>query len=333
MMFILCKRMAYIAVLFFSMLLSSGFMMACQQSARQVYTVPHDTAWGIYRLDIVTQEVSLIYSFPADSVPSGLQLNNSGDGFVFAQKANGQADENTEIYSIGIDGKNLKKLTDNVYWDLYPVWSPDDTRIAFLSWRDGDLDIYVMDADGKNVKMLFDSGNHDADIHWGVGDSIVFTSQFAIWMMQDDGTQAVQVTAYPDRGRWGNANLPAGDYDPRLSPDGSKIVFGRLENTDDPHGGYDIFSVNRDGTGETRLTSSGYSQGLANWSHSGEELVYVVAAINGQGRYDIYVLNSDGTNNHNITPDYFPAGFLCHHPNFSRYDSSIYFIGQWWENN
>lgn len=321
------------AILFISILLSISFLTACPnggQTSQPVRTVPHEAPWGIYKLDIAAQDITLVYSFSDDSLPWGLRLSNSGEEFIFAQKTADQPDESTEIYSICVDGKNLVKITNNNYWDLYPVFSSDDSQIAFLSWRDTDLDIYVMDADGKNDRLLHDSGDHDADINW-VGNSIVFTAYSAIWIMNDDGTQPVQVTDYPDMGKWGNANLPAGDYDPRLSPDGSKIVFERLENTDDPNGGYNIFTINRDGTGETRLTSTFYSQGIANWSHSGEQLAWIVGAIEGQGKYHIYIMNSDGTNNRNITPDYFPPGFLCHHPNFSMDDSCIYFLGQWWE--
>ena len=43
------------------------------------------------------------------------------------------------------------------------------------------------------------------------------------------------------------------------------------------------------------------------------------------------MMNADGTDNHNITPDYFPAEFLCHTPVFSIDDSKIFFIGEWWE--
>jgi len=86
-----------------------------------------------------------------------------------------------------------------------------------------------------------------------------------------------------------------------------------------------------DGTGEVRLTDNGYSQGLADWSHSGKEIVYTVSAIGNEGKYDIYLMNADGTNNRNITPDYFPAEFLCHAATFSANDSSVYFIGEWWE--
>jgi TolB protein len=232
--------------------------------------------------------------------------------------------------SIGVDGGEPVRLTDNGVPDLYPVWSPDGSQIAFLSRRDDDLDIYVMDADGENARRLYDSGYHDADIDWA-GDSIVFTSQFAIWRMRGDGIGAAQVTRPPGRGEWDKANLPKGDYDPRLSPDGRRIVFERLENTAIANGGYNLFVSNIDGTGETRLTDNGYSQGLASWSHSGEKIVYVVAAITGEGAYDIYVMDSDGTNDHNATPPYFPADFLCHSPVFSKDDSSLFFIGQWWK--
>ncbi len=88
--------------------------------------------------------------------------------------------------------------------DVYPVWSPDGSRIAFLSRPDKDLDIYVMDADGSNIEKLYDSGFNDADIDW-VDDNIVFTSQFAVWKMNSDGSQPVQVTSPPDRGQWGEA--------------------------------------------------------------------------------------------------------------------------------
>ena len=187
-----------------------------------------------------------------------------------------------------------------------------------------------MNADGSGARKLYDSGSHDADIDWA-SESIVFTAQFAIWKVADSGGNAVQITHPPDRGKWGKANLPAGDYDPRLSFDGKKIVFERLENTEDLHGGYNLFTINADGTDETRLTANSYAQGLASWSHSGQALVYVVAAINGEGKYDIWMINSDGTDNQNITPGYFPPAFLCHSPVFSRDDSAVFFIGQWWE--
>ncbi|MGQ9834220.1 MAG: hypothetical protein ACUVRJ_10585, partial [Candidatus Villigracilaceae bacterium] len=55
------------------------------------------------------------------------------------------------------------------------------------------------------------------------------------------------------------------------------------------------------------------------------------AAGQGIPRYDMYIMNASGTDNHNITPEYFPAEFLVHNAAFSKDDSKIYFIGEWWQ--
>ncbi len=291
-------------------------------------SVPHEGKYGIYTLDPTTNKVTLIYSTSNEVYTSALRLSNHGDKLVFAQKIDGTSDLNTEIFTIGVDGNNLQRLTSNSYWDLYPAWSPDDSQIAFISNRTKDFDIYVMNSDGTDQHLLYDSGSHDADIDWA-SDTIVFTSGFRIWTIKDDGTDPIQVTNPVNAGQWGTANLPIGDYDPRLSTDGARIVFERLEDPDTPHGSYNIYVVNSDGSGETCLTDTGYAQGLASWSHSGDKIVYCVAAIGTEGKYDIYMMNADGANNRNITPNYFPLGFLCYSPAFSQEDSRTYFIGQW----
>ena len=292
-------------------------------------TVPHEGKYGIYVLDLATEKVKLLYSTDNEIYTSALRLN-AQDKLVFAQKIDGVSDENTEIFTIDVNGQNLKRLTDNTYWDLYPTWSPDGTRVAFLSKRDSDFDIYIMNADGSDQHLFYDSGSHDADIDWA-GDTIVFTSGFKIWRIKDDGIGLAQVTNPADAGEWGQANLPIGDYDPRLRLDGLKIVFERLEDPASMHGDYNIFTVNVDGTQETRLTSTNYAQGLASWSHSGDRMVFGVAAINNEGKYDMYMMNADGSDNHDITPRYFAGNFLCHSPIFSQDDSEIYVIGEWYE--
>ena len=187
-----------------------------------------------------------------------------------------------------------------------------------------------MDANGDSIRKLYDSGSHDADISWGTS-RIAFTTGSRIWSIKSDGTDPKQITDPPRAGEWGNANLPFGDYDPRWNFEGTQIAFERLEADSSIHGNYNFFSINPDGSGETRLTDTGYSQGFASWSHTGDKIVYVVAAIGTVGKYHIYMMNADGTNNHDMTPDYFPDGFLCHSPVFSTDDSKIYFVGEWWE--
>jgi len=291
--------------------------------------VPHEGKYGIYVLDVTTKKVKLLYSTDNEIYTSALRLNQQGK-LIFAQKINSSSDESTEIFTVNVDGQNLRRLTDNSYWDLYPAWSPDGARIAFLSKRGNDLDIYMMNAGGSDQRLFYDSGSHDADVDWA-GDTVVFTSGFKVWGIKDDGTGLTQITKPADAGQWGQSNFPIGDYDPRLRFDGLKVVFERLEDPESLYGGYNIFSVNIDGTEETRLTSTNYAQGLASWSHSGDRIVYGVAAIGEEGKYDMYMMDADGSDSQNITPEYFASDFLCYSPMFSLDDSEIYFIGQWYE--
>ncbi len=71
-----------------------------------------------------------------------------------------------EIYIIDADGSNIIRLTHNSADDMFPVWSPDGSRIAFVSYRDektelanleGNTEIYIMNSDGSNVTKLTDS--------------------------------------------------------------------------------------------------------------------------------------------------------------------------------
>ena len=51
-------------------------------------------------------------------------------------------------------GKRLKRLTKGKNFNGRPAYSPDGTKIAFESSRDGDWDIYVMDTDGGDTVNL-----------------------------------------------------------------------------------------------------------------------------------------------------------------------------------
>jgi Tol biopolymer transport system component len=59
-----------------------------------------------------------------------------------------------EIYEMKIDGTERRQLTQNLYRDHGPVYSPDGTKIAFTSTKSGIREVYVMDIDGQNVTQL-----------------------------------------------------------------------------------------------------------------------------------------------------------------------------------
>jgi TolB protein len=224
----------------------------------------------------------------------------------------------------------LTQITDNAYWDLYPAWSPDGGELAFLSWRANSLGLYGLDLVSGEVREVIDSPDHEADPDWG-GDLIAFTRNSRIWIIEPNGSGARSLSNPPRAGEWGDANLPYGDYDPRISPDGSQVVFERLVDADSPHGGYDLFLIDLKTSQETRLTNVGYSLGLADWSPDGSQLVFIVSAVEGEGRYDLYLINADGSGLRDITPEYYPSNFLCRWVEFSADGKALYFVGEWWE--
>lgn len=71
-------------------------------------------------------------------------------------------DDETEIWVMDTDGKNQKELAQG----SAPVWSPDGTKITFVSERDGNKEIYTMDTEGKNQKRLTDDHASDDCPTW-----------------------------------------------------------------------------------------------------------------------------------------------------------------------
>ncbi|MCD4657843.1 MAG: T9SS type A sorting domain-containing protein [Planctomycetes bacterium] len=52
--------------------------------------------------------------------------------------------DNCDIYSINVDGTDLTQLTNNVAHDYNPTYSPDGTKVAFISERTGNKDIHIL---------------------------------------------------------------------------------------------------------------------------------------------------------------------------------------------
>jgi TolB protein len=102
-----------------------------------------------------------------------------------------------------------------------PAWSPDGSKIAFATSRDGsDMEIYVADWNGKNLRRLTVNKGVDVSPVWNpkTGREIAFTSgrtgSAQIYIMDAEGTNVRRL--FEDSGDAVN---------PAWSPDGQRIAF------------------------------------------------------------------------------------------------------------
>ena len=105
--------------------------------------------------------------------------------------------------------------------DTSATWSPDGSRIAFVSDRSGTPQLYVMGRDGGDTKRLTFRGNYNQEPDWSPkGNEIVFTARderakFDLFVVDvADGQKVNRLTQ--DEGQHESA---------RWAPDGRQIIF------------------------------------------------------------------------------------------------------------
>jgi hypothetical protein len=131
-----------------------------------------------------------------------------------------------QIWMVNLDGSNPTQVTDIRDGACQPDWSPEGTRLVFISPCAGNKVTYngsalfLVNADGSGLVPLPSAPGGDFDPDWSPdGEKIAFTSvrdnnRPQIWVFDLASNQASTLS-----------NSKSSDFQPDWSPDGTKIVF------------------------------------------------------------------------------------------------------------
>lgn len=198
--------------------------------------------------------------------------------------------DTAEIMVMNADGTNVRRLTNDAFQDDRPTWSPDGQRIVFRSRRASVSDLFVINTDGTGQTQLTTGGGSELAPSFTRSNQVLFVQDQAgvqrICRINADGTGFTALTDGPS------------DGSPNASPDGTKIVY----TSRDAGANSEIFVMNADGTGQTRLTTSTDIHIKPVWSPDGRRIVFAASVlIGGRNNTDIYVMNANGTGRVRLT--------------------------------
>jgi Tol biopolymer transport system component len=235
-----------------------------------------------------------------------------GTKIVFGSVRNGG---DHDIYVMGLDGSNQTRLTSHPAYDDQPKWSPDGSRIVFMSDRSGNFDVYSMNADGTNQTRLTSSPAAEGFPVWSPdGTRIAFVlgdlrnpSTFEIYVMNADGSNRIRLT---------NDSLIDGV--PAWSPDSTRIVFmSGGPSVMDPNS-FEIFVMNADGSNRIRLTNNAVVDGQPSFSPDGTKILFANGDAMNPNGIEIYVMNANGSNRLQLTNNSVTDGFPAWSPDGTK---------------
>lgn len=280
----------------------------------------------------VNGEKNEVYSIPWNGSAEPTQLISAqGDGhnpvwspdgqrIAFFSTRNGM----WQLYTMDPTGSSVKALTASTVYNSIVSWSPDSSAMAFTGWNNTQSPPFIVriNADGSNLMQLTQSENTERNPVWSpTGDEILFTTFISdreqIVRISADGSNPTVLT-----------DSAGGNADPVWSPDGNRIAFISWRDSASPDDctsgtcNYEIYVMNRDGSGQTNLTNNPAEDWGAVWSPDGSQIAFQTlrdepidaATCDDFCNSEIYVIDASGENPQRITNNTVPNFAIAWRP-------------------
>lgn len=185
------------------------------------------------------------------------------------------------------DGHNHKYLTSGDSIVLKPSLSPNASRLAYVSFADGQAKIELVDlGSGQQHPLLQTDAINFAPRFSPDGSRIAFSMMLGpnsdIYVVGSSGGPARRLTTSPGI-----------DTDPSFSPDSSKIVF-----ESDRSGSQQLYVMNADGSSERRISFGSGAYASPEWSPDGQWIAFTHRDQYGRR---VGIMRPDGTGERLLT--------------------------------
>src|SRR5262245_61782490 len=179
---------------------------------------------------------------------------------------------NNDLWLSDVTGGNATPFTFDPANDVFPVWSPDRSRIVWSSNREGPYNLYQKAAsgDGQDV-LLLQSDYYKFTSDWSRDGRFIIYRQihpktkYDVWVLPVSGSDG---PPSGDQQPFPFLSTEANEAAATLSPDGRWIAY-----TSDELGRYEVFVQSFPGGGSKRQVSTNGGIG-PHWRRDGKELFY-----------------------------------------------------------
>lgn len=199
----------------------------------------------------------------------------------------GSMDQALDVFTSDPSGNIVKivsgvstSLTTSTH-DFRPCVTPDSSRVAFVSSRDGNNEVYVMAGTGiGQANVSNSSGNDSFPAISQDGTKVVF-------MSNRDGNDEIYIVDFAGTNLTRLTSDAGDDVTPAFTPDGSHIIFSSNRS-----GIYQIYRMDLTGANVTQLTTDANDKFHASFAIDNSGIFYYTAS----GTRQIWRCNVDGSN-------------------------------------